>query len=524
MRCDVCLILEGTYPYVSGGVSTWVAQLLESMPDINFGIIYLGANRNEPRRLRYEIPPNVTAIREIFIHDAPDFRPQLHQPGRIPAAAWDTLRTAQHAILEGQPLDLPGLREVVTTPQTLADFYQEFAASRDAWSNALDLYHHKMPRNASFIDFYWSSRFILLPLLQLLRAPLVRARVFHCACTGYAGILGALLSRLSGAPLLISEHGIYTRERRIEIFDADWISGSADTPLSLDLARESNFYKEWWVNLFLSLSRTAYAQAARIFSLFGANRRDQIADGARPERVHIIPNGININAYRNISPPPRAADDTFCIGYIGRIAPIKDVKTLIRALDQTRAAGVKIKAYLMGPEDEDEAYAAECHELVRTLALNEEVVFTGKINVADWLPKLHAVVISSISEGLPFAILEAGSAGIPVVSTDVGACRELLEGPAPNGDGIGPGGITVPIASALEMAVALTELARNPQTATAMGADSRRRMQRFYDLQSVTRQYRQEYEYWMEVGYDASYRLDEAQFARNQTEDAIWQA
>ena len=62
MRCDVCLILEGTYPYVAGGVSTWVAQIIEYMPEVSFGIIYIAASRRDKLTLKYTIPVNVTEI------------------------------------------------------------------------------------------------------------------------------------------------------------------------------------------------------------------------------------------------------------------------------------------------------------------------------------------------------------------------------------------------------------------------------------------------------------------------------
>lgn len=514
MRCDVCLLLEGTYPYVSGGVSTWVAQILEKMPDITFGIIYIGASSREVRKLKYQIPPNVTEIREVFIHDVPEF---THHPGRksrLSSADWEIIRTFQRQLVQGEPVNLSALHSVACRLPDLRDFHQELSSTREAWETALGIYRDLIPPGASFIDFYWTHRFVNTPLLQLLRTPPIRARVYHTACTGYAGALGALLSQITGAPLLISEHGIYTRERRIEIFDAEWICGDPTVPLSLDLARQSNFFKEWWVNFFLSLSRTAYRNSSRIYSLFSANRRDQIADGAPPERVRIIPNGIEINAFASLpglrQRPPKKDDEPYVVGYVGRVVPIKDVKTLIRSLPHLMEAGVRVKALIMGPEDEDEKYAAECHELVEALGIENEVVFTGPVKVREWLPKLDVMVISSISEGLPFAILEAGCAGVPVVSTDVGSCRELVFGQSQEDREIGPGGIIVPIASPTEMGAALARLALNSGLAMQMADAARARMRRFYDLNKIMNTYREEYEYWMEVGFSGMSRYDSA--------------
>ena len=62
---DVCLLLEGTFPYVAGGVSTWVYDLIRKMDDLSFSIVYLGANRNTLKRQKYPIPSNVAEFKEI---------------------------------------------------------------------------------------------------------------------------------------------------------------------------------------------------------------------------------------------------------------------------------------------------------------------------------------------------------------------------------------------------------------------------------------------------------------------------
>ena len=59
---DVCLVLEGTYPYVSGGVSTWVHQIMGMFPDLNFAIFYLGAQKDPNCQMKYELPPNLVAM------------------------------------------------------------------------------------------------------------------------------------------------------------------------------------------------------------------------------------------------------------------------------------------------------------------------------------------------------------------------------------------------------------------------------------------------------------------------------
>jgi hypothetical protein len=57
-------VLEGTYPYVSGGVSTWVHQIMGMFPDLNFAIFYLGAQKDPNCQMKYELPPNLLALEE----------------------------------------------------------------------------------------------------------------------------------------------------------------------------------------------------------------------------------------------------------------------------------------------------------------------------------------------------------------------------------------------------------------------------------------------------------------------------
>ena len=68
-HANVCLLLEGTFPYVRGGVSTWVKQMIEGMPHLSFSIIYLGADRETQGEPSYELPANVVHLEAHFLLD-----------------------------------------------------------------------------------------------------------------------------------------------------------------------------------------------------------------------------------------------------------------------------------------------------------------------------------------------------------------------------------------------------------------------------------------------------------------------
>jgi glycosyltransferase involved in cell wall biosynthesis len=135
------------------------------------------------------------------------------------------------------------------------------------------------------------------------------------------------------------------------------------------------------------------------------------------------------------------------LALIGRVVPIKDIKTFIRAMRTVCNALPQAEGWLVGPEDEDQAYAEECRALVGNLELQENVKFLGFKKVEDIFRQVGLLVLTSISEGLPLVILEGYASGVPAVVTDVGSCRELIEGGMPEDKALGTAGAVVPIAN-----------------------------------------------------------------------------
>jgi hypothetical protein len=66
----ICLILEGCYPYVHGGVSTWMHQVIQDMPEHEFVLWVIGAQAEKQGQFVYEMPPNVKEVQEVFLDDA----------------------------------------------------------------------------------------------------------------------------------------------------------------------------------------------------------------------------------------------------------------------------------------------------------------------------------------------------------------------------------------------------------------------------------------------------------------------
>lgn len=486
---DVLFFCEGTYPYVSGGVSSWIHQLITGMPDMKFGILYLATSEKAERELKYKLPPNLVEMVEFYLYDFVDF-PRATSGSK--AQAWEDVAPFLRGLFAGEGVNFPkAYKAVCGTDGLPALSYADLARSQESWDLLVEVYNNNY-RHASFSDFFWSWRYAHYPLYKLFAAQIPKARVYHAVTTGWCGLLGAIGARRHNRPLLLTEHGLYVNERRIEISQADWIF--VDAPKQGQLEIGLGTFKEMWINLFLGLGKVTYQEADQIFTLFEGNRKLQVGFGAPENRIQIIPNGVNIPVLSN--PPSRAlAADTsrFRVGFVGRIVPIKDIKTLIKAARIVAQQLPDVEFYLCGPYDEDPDYYAECLTLVDALGLRNIIRFTGPVDVKSYYPCFDVQVLTSISEGQPLVILEGFCTGLPCVASDVGACSEMINGRSPEDQALGPAGLITWVGNPRQTAEAILKLHSDPSLRRQMGQAGKERVQRYYDQAELLKSYAQIY-------------------------------
>ena len=483
---DICLILEGTYPYVTGGVSAWIHQLIGALPELRFAIFHISATAGETHEPRYTMPSNVVSLVDVGIHGG-DEAPAKGEP--LPAAGWEHIWRYHEELKDGRSDGLDELLRRVCPHAGAGPSVRDFIYGKPSWEIVRRLYETRAP-DISFIDYFWTWRFTHLPMFRLLHAPVPEASVYHTVSTGWAGMVAATQRARRGRPMLLTEHGIYSRERRVEIDQAEWIYVQRQAPMTL--AAGPGFFKELWTRLFERLSRITYAHADRIVTIFEGNRQAQIRDGADPAKTLVVPNGINMEplaALSRIEP----GDGEFRVGFVGRVVPIKDVKTFIRAIKIVVGAVPGARAVIAGPGDEDPEYLVECQTLAATLRVADRIEFTGRVDVKTIYPRIDVLVLTSISEGLPLVILEAAAAGIPVIATDVGACRELLEGRLPADRALGASGLVTGLADPGATARAIVSLARDAGLCREMGRAAQARVRAHYQEADLIRNYREIY-------------------------------
>lgn len=495
---DVCFLLEGTYPYIRGGVSSWVHQMLSEAPGLTFGLFFIGANREAAGEFAYEIPSNVREFEEVFLFD--EFPAEELETGQCDDAELELLfdQQAKIYLAENEEDRIASfwrwldVLERSSHPVTFGDLTR----GEPGW----DLLHTVVDRylpNEPFTAIYFTWIYLHSPIWKLIRAcgRIPAARVYHSLCTGYAGLSGSIASRKTGASLLISEHGVYVKERVEEINQATWIHDPGDDFPRVDTGLAP--LKRAWVEMFQFLGRIAYRQAGTVTTLYARNRNLQIEFGCPPEKLRIIPNGIDPERYseaRRKRAQRLSKQSPRTVGFIGRVVSIKDVKTLIRAMDAARQVMPEICLRLIGPTDEEEAYFQECEKMIDLLDLGGVISVEGRQNVLEVIDGIDVMVLTSISEGLPFVILEGYAAGIPSVATDVGSCRELIFGNQPDDKAIGSGGRLTKIGNPEATARALVELLSDPQELRRAGEAGLERLRRFYSEEEVMGTYRSLYD------------------------------
>ncbi len=461
----ICLIAEGCYPYVVGGVSGWIHHLIQSFPGQEFIILTIVANRSWRGKYVYELPDNVTEVHELYLEDY-DWSRKSRRKKPLGKKEYQAFRS----LLLNQKADWETLFDLFQKKSLSVDHLLMSVDFLDAVTDCYNLNYSQIV----FSDFLWMLRSIYLPLFHTLKMQIPKADLYHCTATGYAGVLGSMAKYIHGGRLLISEHGIYTREREEELIKAKWIQG---------------IYKDIWIGQFRKMSNLAYDRADLVTSLYEHARELEIELGCPYEKTMVTPNGILVENFQDLPGKNAEEEGRVYVGAILRIAPIKDIKTLIYAFSFARETEPSLKLWIMGPWEEEQEYAKECFELVESEGI-PDIEFTGRIDVREYLGKMDMTILTSISEGQPLTILESFAAHKPVIATDVGNCRGLIMG---ENDEFGSAGIVTHIMNVEEIAQAMVSLARNKKARLQMGENGYQRVIAKYQYTYMIEAYRNIY-------------------------------
>ena len=458
----ICIISEGCYPYTVGGVSGWLHSMIQTFPKQEFVLLSIIANREQSGKFAYRLPENVTEVHEVYLEDLDWGSANKRHKSRLNKREYHALRS----LLLDQEVEWSALFDYFRDNEVSIN---QLLMGEDFYHAVVDCYNLQYP-DIVFSDFLWTMRSMYLPLFLALSTEIPKADVYHAVSTGYAGIIGSMGKHFYKSQFILSEHGIYTREREEELIKADWVQRT---------------YKNIWIRQFKKMSKVAYDTADVVTGLYEHACELQQELGCDKNKTIITPNGIDYKKFENL-PTVKPENRGFInVGAILRVAPIKDVKTMIQAFAYAKKRCQRLKLWIMGPYDEEPEYAAECFKMAEQLELSD-IEFTGRINVTDYLGWMDMTILTSISEGQPLTILESFAAYVPVIATDVGNCRGLLYG---EDDDFGKAGILTHIMNIEEIANAMVYMAENPEERRRMANVGYRRLIRKYKIEDMKKTY-----------------------------------
>jgi len=460
----ICLICEGSYPYVVGGVSSWTHTLIREMSQHTFSIATLYPSVSDKGNFKYKLPSNVTGVSEFFLDVLGREYGTFKRKFKVADIDIETIIQ----LFRGEDIDWSIMFDFFERNKNSSA--QDFLMSRVFYDAIIGTYQRSYA-HVALNDFFWTIRSMILPLTGIMGIDMPEADLYHSLSTGYAGVMASKGKRDHNAGMLLTEHGIYTREREEEIIGAGWV------PVH---------FKDLWIKYFHNLSKCAYKHTDTAITLFEDARVIQNELGCDSAKQIVVENGVNVDRLLQL-PRKKLGEGSLSIGAVVRVVPIKDILTMLQAFNLVHEAYPNAEFYIMGPNDESVEYYEECVSITRLMGLEDVVRFTGMVKVTDYFPKMDVMVLSSISEGQPLVVLEAMAAGIPNVTTNVGSCREILYGKKE--DTLGKAGIVVPVMDYHALAEGIIKIVTNKKLHDQMAAIGEERVKKLYTRERFIKNY-----------------------------------
>jgi glycosyltransferase involved in cell wall biosynthesis len=473
-EADICIIVEGSYPYVTGGVASWVQGLISAFnKKFTFSVVALTAGKKEKKDLKYKLPDNVISFHSFDIFDYSRIKEALPVKIKNSNIIYSLLYKIMMYNFSSGNLenDDKNLLKFILSKYK-EGFFKFFLTSELGFTLLNNIYIKKHYKNG-FLKYYYNWRNIHLVLWRvfMITNNLPAAKIYHSPSAGFAGFLSCLMTALYNKPSIITEHGIYIQEREIELSVAGWL--------------DEFYLQKMWINCFKSLTKWEYKTVTKLITLYQGNKQLEIKYGADEKKIDVIPNGIKISRFisarrtRLTSNPP-------IIGIVARVDPVKDIKTFIQVIANIKQFIHNIKSYVVGPTEEYYNYYNECIALRDMLNLEDNIIFTGRADVVKYYKKMDVLLLTSIKEAMPLVIMEGMASGLPVVSTRVGACEELIYG---IDDGIGPAGYVATVMNVQDIALKTIKILKNKDMANQMAKNGIERIEKFYREENVRESY-----------------------------------
>ncbi|HCU80657.1 MAG TPA: hypothetical protein DGN60_05785 [Chloroflexi bacterium] len=258
------------------------------------------------------------------------------------------------------------------------------------------LYNSLGSRPSPWNDLYTCSR--LWKLMRLTSPTIVHTH------TAKAGALGRIAAKLAKVPIIVHTfHG--------HVFSGYWGAGIS--------------------KIIVFIERILASLSTVILTVSESVRNDLLQHNiAPPEKIHVLPLGLDLNIYKNCSVKMGEfrrelgiESSVPLIGNVGRLVPIKNHRYFLMAAHSMLQSGFDGRFVIVGSGQLE----SELQNLCSESGIGDSVIFTGWRRDLDRIyADLDVLVNTSINEGTPCAIIEAMAARVPVVATSVGGVPDII--------------------------------------------------------------------------------------------------
>ena len=480
---SVLLTSDGTYPCYTGGVSVWCDQLIRQLPDVQFHVFAITYSPSHVPL--YGRPPNVASQHILPLWGNEEPGPQLNFASSLLRKISTTPQVIQAGFLEPFQMCLRSMFGNNSNPEEMAEALvglhtyfrdSDFAltvSSPAAWDTFLrvcsDAYpkHDQPTLEEATTCMHWLQRYFAVCAVRFPETDVV-----HASMAGLGGVPGVIQKRVAGSRFLLSEHGIYLRELY----------------LSLSRMKQGIRCRRFLFAWNEAIARMNYHYADSVSSLCEFNRQWQLRVGATAEKIQIIPNGIDPGIFS-----PSATRDTDrkrncppTVLTMARIYPLKGIDHLLRAARLVVDSLPAVRFRILG-EVGDQKYYLHCLELVDELGLANNIEWGFTSDAASAYKDADVFCLPSISEAMPFCVLEAMFSGCPVVATAVGGVADM----------IGSTGLLTPPRNSKSMAEAILALLKGDAAEAfrqELAAKAMARARSLYTIEKCSDRFRETYD------------------------------
>ncbi|RNC85455.1 MAG: DUF3492 domain-containing protein [Balneola sp.] len=424
---------EGSYPYSGGGVSTWAHILCSELVDTVD--LYIYTITGQPFvESRYKLTENVKKIIHIPLWGVEEpvqyydkdelFSYQIMRKSRTTKAVineqfapifYDFVET-----LFDPFRDPDEISEIIYGMWKYFQVYDYKQTMRESslWLNFKDHLMERFkhikddPKEPMVFDVTFGMRWLYHFLMPLAVSIPKEIDVCHATIAGFPALASIVAKYEYGTPSMVTDHGVYIRERLINL-------GRADMPF---------FSKQLLLNLATLVTRAVYYTADQISPVTTANQKWEEKFEADEKKILPIYNGVDTNIFNPTLKPAHTADKPTVVA-VAHIFPLKDIETMIKTCDLVRKEITDVQFIVYGSLDVDKDYVSKCEELIKELNVGDHFRFGGFHDKPSMVFNEGDIsILTSISEGFPYTVIESMSCQRPVVATDVGGIKDALEG------------------------------------------------------------------------------------------------